>query len=569
MGAALALCCHPTPSPGTQSSAEALADSVRNRKRPQHHQQQPRQFIDTVSEEQFYFQEHSYSEYTHADGERIRHRSRQKSQEQSFTLPDTIHDPNPLDLQSTVAQELHQEDPYALTDSHNDDDDDRNRYREKLNTYDSQKSENGTANETHNTSSWSNSTIATQTNVTTAQIMPCAASLESTPPKDNTSTSYGSVFTLRTPPTNPGPINITSFDIYTVKTTNESDYFIYTKEGTYVDYISNASAWTLVVTNALMDNGVGVDITPTSISLLDFTIVEMMPNSTRSFYITLNTPDMYYSTGNSSEEESAPSEESSAVQMFTDELELFEGAVVNEFPFGSLYTEQSHFVGAVRYEGTFVSCLEGEGLLEATNGTLNSTEGDAPIIYNQSDTYNVTLNTTENYQGNATLNITGEDYWNTTFNGTEEESWLNPTPNNTENVTLDGTYNSTINATLNETAIEVPSDTLDATNNTNPALISLCNDNITTGHVSLAALLESLSSDAHTESEFTSSSKHIYTLCPGSYTSTILLPLKGFHYNIKIECASINPPCIFYGGGNYSQLQILGNGIERTHTVVI
>jgi len=194
-------------------------------------------------------------------------------------------------------------------------------------------------------------------------------------------TMYGSVFDIKTKSSNPGPITITTLDIYT-NVSEQINYEVYTKNGSYVGYIVNASAWTLISSGSIVSNG---DSKTTTLPSTEFTSAEMLPDTTHAFYVTLKSSNMLLGAGDE--------EDSSSGGMFhssTDELELLEGAGVLEYPLVGMYSEPRQFLGMIHYTSDFLTCEttdSGNSSLPENTTTTSSSDDESPSLPNEEEEF--------------------------------------------------------------------------------------------------------------------------------------------------------------------------------------
>lgn len=166
--------------------------------------------------------------------------------------------------------------------------------------------------------------------------------------------SYGCVFNVRTKPDVVGDVLVTGLDFYT-KSTEDVEFELWTREGTYAGFEGTYDGWTLVASGTVAGRGTG-EHTPVPDEL--FFAPVAIPggggaDGVRALYLTLTTPDLLYKLGDGTPaSESSPSDARAHAE--TAELEVWEGEGVLGYPFpdpagGFRYRSPRQFVGAIYY----------------------------------------------------------------------------------------------------------------------------------------------------------------------------------------------------------------------------
>lgn len=172
------------------------------------------------------------------------------------------------------------------------------------------------------------------------------------------SRSYGIVFDIKTTPQSP-TVAIEGLDIYSSSTSNVT-YEIWTKEGSWQGYEGKLEEFTKIAEGEVESAGECTEeylvansgeCIFTSIPFDNFQAVPILGGgATRSFYITLQSKEIVYSIGNSTEGSAEMT-----VWSGSPELEIYEGAGVLMYPFDAAtdlllhYRKPRGFLGVVHY----------------------------------------------------------------------------------------------------------------------------------------------------------------------------------------------------------------------------
>ena len=148
--------------------------------------------------------------------------------------------------------------------------------------------------------------------------------------------AYGVMFTVQSKET---PITILTMEFSAMITTNDAVHImVYTKPGDYHGYQAIPNAWTRLVDLDIIPARTGRG---TIIPLADFVPVLLGINDLRSFYVTLDTPNLRY-TGASGVQTGKPYAQDDALQIHA-------GAGLLEYPFSANLFEPRLFNGAIHY----------------------------------------------------------------------------------------------------------------------------------------------------------------------------------------------------------------------------
>lgn len=100
--------------------------------------------------------------------------------------------------------------------------------------------------------------------------------------------AYGSMFTVIA---HDEPITITSMEIHTDFSGGAVSVMLYTKDGNFIGFENEPSAWRKIVDLQVIGNGEGRG---TLLPLDSFSSINMQPNETKAIYVTLTTADLRY-----------------------------------------------------------------------------------------------------------------------------------------------------------------------------------------------------------------------------------------------------------------------------------
>jgi len=129
-------------------------------------------------------------------------------------------------------------------------------------------------------------------------------------------------------------IQVTSLDLH-ISTTSDVFYEIYTKAGTHVEHEKSVYLWSIVSSGKIQGRG---EFVKTPIPQESFLAVTIPRNSVQSFYVTLTTSDLRYSSGIIKGND-----------YINADLLIQGGVVVSEYPFGFSTMEPCIWNGAIHY----------------------------------------------------------------------------------------------------------------------------------------------------------------------------------------------------------------------------
>ena len=140
-----------------------------------------------------------------------------------------------------------------------------------------------------------------------------------------TTSSYGYIFNIRTKDTS-GVVLMTGFDFYT-ESTDDVRYELWTRPGSFKDHKGAYEGWDLAASGTVRGRGIG---RYTALPEEEFDPVSIMggggEGGTRAFYLTLETKELVYKIGEGTTSDAA-------VQIETEDIEIWEGESVLDYPF--------------------------------------------------------------------------------------------------------------------------------------------------------------------------------------------------------------------------------------------
>lgn len=131
-------------------------------------------------------------------------------------------------------------------------------------------------------------------------------------------------------------VEVTHLSIHT-DSTSMIKYEIYVKDGSYVGYEDSPEVWEQISSGEITGRGSGV---MTMLPSASFKNVEIMPNQSMSFYVTLLTYDLRYSVG----------KKEGDIYVENDDILLLEGAGIAQYKFGMTQFRPRVFNGVVHYD---------------------------------------------------------------------------------------------------------------------------------------------------------------------------------------------------------------------------
>ena len=159
-----------------------------------------------------------------------------------------------------------------------------------------------------------------------------------------TTSSYGYVFNMRTKPDSP-VVLISGFDFYT-ESTDEVNFELWTRLGTYKDYKGTYDGWDLIAAGTTKGRGIG---RYTAIPEEMYTPVSIPGGGeSRAFYLTLDTINLVYKYGLPGDPADGKYHHDSP------DIEIWEGEGVLFYPFPDpseayFYRQPRQYLGAIYY----------------------------------------------------------------------------------------------------------------------------------------------------------------------------------------------------------------------------